>query len=47
MLITIGDKTIEAAVMGSDKANEVFDDAMANGQTAAMVSDIRQNLDLH
>lgn len=31
MLVTIGDNTIEAKVMDEDKADEKFDDAMAEG----------------
>jgi hypothetical protein len=47
MLVTVGDKTIEAKIEGEDKANEKYDDAIAGGQTAAMVSDARENVDLH
>jgi hypothetical protein len=47
MMITIGDKTIEAKIMENEKAEQVFDDAIASGNTAAMVSDARQNVDLH
>ena len=41
MMITIGEKTIEAKIMENEKAEQVFDDAMASGNTAAMVSDAR------
>ena len=47
MLIIVGDKTIEAKIMENEKAEQVFDDAIASGNTAAMVSDERQNVDLH
>lgn len=47
MIITVGDKTIEAKIEGEDKANQKFDDAIAGGHTAAMVRDARENVDLH
>jgi hypothetical protein len=47
LLITVGDKTIQAKVMGEEDANEKYEDAIAGGPTAAMVSDIRENVDLH
>ncbi len=47
MSITIGDKTIEAKVTEQDTANDIFDDAMAGGNFAAMVKDSRENVDLH
>jgi len=47
MSITIGDKTIEAKVTEEDTANNIFDDAMAGGNFAAMVKDSRENVDLH
>ena len=47
MLITIGDKTIEMKVKEKNKANNIFDDAMAGGNFAAMVKDSRENVDLH
>jgi len=47
MVIFVGDRTIEAKVEGEEKANEKYDDAVAGGQTAAMVSDARENVDLH
>lgn len=47
MLVTVGEKTIEAKIEGEDKANDMFDDASASGHTAAMVKDARENVDLH
>lgn len=47
MLVTVGEKTIEAKIEGEDKANDMFDDATASGHTAAMVKDARENVDLH
>lgn len=47
MLIHVGDKTIQAKVMGDEDASEKYEDAIAGGHTAAMVSDIRENVDLH
>lgn len=46
MIITVDDRTIEAKVEGKGKANNKFDDAVAGGHTAAMVSDARENKDL-
>ena len=47
MMITIGEKTIEARIMENEKAEQVFDNAMASGNTAYKVSDARQNVELH
>ena len=48
MAITIDDsKTIEAKVCEEDTGNDIFDDAMAGGNFAAMVKDSRENVDLH
>ena len=47
MSVTVDDKTIEAKIEAEDKANQKFDDAIAGGHTAAMVSDARENVDLH
>lgn len=47
MIITVGDNEIEAKIEGEDEANDKFDDAVAGGHTAAMVSDARENIDLH
>ena len=47
MLIHVGDKIIQAKVMGDEDASEKYEDAIAGGHTAAMVSDIRENVDLH
>lgn len=47
MLITVGEKTIDAKIMANDKADQAFEDAIAGGATAAMVSDARENVDLH
>jgi hypothetical protein len=47
MIITVGEKVIEAKVEGVEDANQKYDDAIAGGHTAAMVSDVRENVDLH
>ena len=48
MAITIDDsKTIEAKVCEEEAGNDMFEDAMAGGNFAAMVKDSRENVDLH
>ena len=37
MIITIGDKTIESEIMGKEKAQEKYDDALASGKAAALL----------
>lgn len=47
MIITVGDKAIEAKIEKEEDAKDKFNDALAGGNTAAMVSDARENVDLH
>ena len=47
MLITIGDKTIEAKVMEKEKAEQKYDDAIAAGNMAALLSEKNEDVDMH
>ena len=38
LVITIGEKTIEGKIMGKEKAEEKYDDAIASGNTAAKLN---------
>ena len=47
MLITLGDKTIEAKVMEKEKAQQKYDDAIAAGNMAALLSEKNDEVDMH
>jgi hypothetical protein len=47
MLLTVGNKTIEAKVMENEKAEEKYDDEIAQGNVAALLKKNKNSFDLH
>ena len=47
MTVTIGDRVVEAKIEEKEEAEEKYDNAVAQGHTATMVTDSRDSLDLH
>ena len=44
MDITIGDKTIQAKIMEKEKAKEKYDDAIASGNSAAIMNQTSEDV---
>ena len=47
MMITVGERTIEAQVMENQKAQDKYDDAIAAGNAAALMKESKENADLY
>jgi hypothetical protein len=47
MMLTVGQKTIEAQVMETEKAQEKYDDNIARGNVAALLKKSKNSSELH
>lgn len=47
MQLTVGEKTIDAKVMENEKAEEKYDDQIAQGNLAALLKKNKNSFDLH
>jgi hypothetical protein len=47
MTLTIGDKSIDAKVMENEKAEQKYDDNVAQGNVAALLRKNKNSFDLH